>query len=255
MLIASRQSFWNRGSVSALDYVQDGLIYHLNCLENIGYGKFSNTTLVWKNLANGQFDALIQSHEPLTWLDCGCEWLGRTKNGMGQIKIPRGAFGTSSKQKTIEVCCKLTNRGKYVRIISRYDEDPTQHREAFSFGFIDNCSSDTVNGPLSVFCGNKSTTGQVNSDITVPKGEIISIAFSFASKTNFKFYLNEQSTSETTYYEWKNDEIDFDTDFGMTGKEYDRTSDIILYSLRVYDRMITDEEHNKNYLLDKILFF
>ena len=63
MLIASRQIFWKDRKLSALDYVQDGLLSMWDGIENAGFGIHLNETGNWHDLiGNNSFEILSNNY-------------------------------------------------------------------------------------------------------------------------------------------------------------------------------------------------
>ena len=63
-------------SVTAQDYVQDGLIAHWDGIENVGYGQYDAHATVWKNLVSGGLDLTLTN---------GAQWVLGALQGNGKL--------------------------------------------------------------------------------------------------------------------------------------------------------------------------
>lgn len=246
MMIAARNSFlMGDGKPTARDYVQDGLIYHLDAAENIGYGEYSDSTLVWYNLKGGN-DATIPSATPLTWSKMGCDFKGKT---YGQyITIPAAAF--PSTVRTVEWCGAYSNSDVYARMINDIASSGTT---TYYFGIGNNFYSG-ASGKVGIFLGTGGATTQANFNINTPGPTIkFTVGFTMTSVSDLRCILNGGLISNTVYNNITAMPV-FGVGATMPNKNMTRSCDIVCCGLRIYSRALTAAEVAANYAVDAARF-
>ena len=84
MIVAAHQSMLApQGGPSSLDYVQDGLYYQLDGIENAGRGVHDATATTWADLTGNGRDATFINGK--TWLDDAVYLYGKTSDHMAKI--------------------------------------------------------------------------------------------------------------------------------------------------------------------------
>ena len=247
MLIASRNSFAVPPRPTAKSYVQDGLIYHLDAAENIGYGQFSDSTLIWYNLVGGN-DASIPSLTPLSWSKFGCDFKGRTYNQ--SISIPIGAF--PSTVRTVEWCGSFTNNTDYIRYIC--DATSNSNTGTYTFG-LGTTGLANQSGYVNAMLGDgKLPQQQINSSLPYPTlGTKFTSCVRFTTISDIYLFLNGVGTNQFSYNNITRFPT-FNVAMCMPNKSSSRTCDIVCCGLRVYNRALTASEIAANYAVDKTRF-
>ena len=247
MMIAARNAFLMGGASTptARDYVQDGLIYHLDAAENIGYGEYSDSTLVWHNL-KGDNDATIPSATPLTWSKMGCDFKGKT---YGQyITIPAAAF--PSTVRTVEWCGAYSNSDNYARMIN--DSVSTGMSTTY-FGIGNNFRSG-ASGKVGIYLGTGGATTQANFNINMPGPTIkFTVGFTMTGVADLRCILNGELISDTVYNDITAMPV-FGVGATMPNKNTTRSCDIVCCGLRIYSRALTAAEVAANCAIDAARF-
>lgn len=215
-------------------YVSNGLILRYDGIDNNGLGSHSNIASQWKDLS-GNGKHATASTQSITWED-DCVWLSTNE----YFTLPTDALGSGFTAKTVELCiqkdddtsngiilCDKTGNSK-VQIGYYYREN----------AFI--VSEDT--SPLT------SISSAMITDINT-----YTFTYDGVSISNIGYYENgvKGSLINDLTNNWSNP-----GDTPYIGRRKTTGIDYLgrIYSIRVYNRILSDSEIKSNALLDNIRF-
>lgn len=248
MIVAAHQTMLApQGAPSSLDYVQDGLYYQLDGIENAGRGVHSSAATTWTDLTGNGHDAtFLNAASGLVWQDDAAYLYGKTHDGMAKI-----AGLPSMTAFTFEIVNRMDSRDDYARL---YDTEAYfGGSSAKRFAALFN----TANFPssMSFQIGSNSAINYSN----IPASSNAVRAFSvrptaYSSGYSAKVYVNgvfvqtanqpDPTAPQTTTY----------IDVANRSNSPNRGFDGAVYAIRVYNRILTDAEIAANYAIDKARF-
>ena len=242
MMLGARTAAWAKsGEVpTAKDYVQDGLLGLWDAKENVGFGKHEANTLKWVDLSGNGRDVKFSSHDFYNFDSISLEVSSACTNASSNIvKKP-----FSASEYTIEVCCEIPMTSRDCAIISvggnasnwaaTMGYTSTSGSRRFSFytmarGNVNLGGTIEYIGPMSLCMRCSRLTGDcevflngnlLTSGVTTVTANLVILD---------KFYLaNWNGAREGNIYKF--------------------------FSVRVYDKFITDDELATNYAIDKARF-
>ena len=217
---------------TSASYVQDGLVSQWDAIDNEGTGTHNPSATVWKDL-KGNRDLTLQGNG--TW-----------RRGLAFYTSGPGAVCASAAPKylTIEVLCKVANGG---RILFWSGNDRTRY-----VLFDHNLSSPYCRG---YFDGSdKSTTAKT--PYTPVKCDMpVSLVATYDNADNVTqiFHDGIERTYDVMANTWVAGHTGIVLGDRKTSSNYPWTGEI--YSIRLYDRVLTPEEIVRNYQIDVKRFY
>jgi hypothetical protein len=243
-MIAAHQIAFGKAAgkgLSAKDYVQDGLVRHIDGIENVGLGlSHDATALGWTDLSTGEVYPFSVNGEVPNWQDGNC-WrsVSVTENRYFIANCPDLATTQGS---TIEVVVKKTTAERGV-IIGDYNlNSPNKgcNIEYYSVYSGNNFRAYFSNHPNIIAPFNSFPLGETKYFATVRDGNIYSVRQGDGSIL---------TTVESEGREW----IANTYNIGRDGRSTMCWGGDI-YAIRIYNRALTAEEIAHNYSIDKARF-
>lgn len=217
-------------------YVSNSLILRYDGIDNNGVGSHSSIATTWKDLSGSNKHATA-STQSITWED-NCVWLSDAHE---YFTLPTDALGSGFTAKTVELCIKKDDDGSNGIILC----DKTGNSKVqIGYYYRENAfivSEDT--SPLT------SISSAMITDINT-----YTFTYDGVSISNIGYYENgvKGSLINDLTNNWSNP--------GNTPRIGQRSSGTStefvgrIYSIRVYDRILSDSEIKSNALLDNIRF-
>ena len=220
---------------TSASYVQDGLVAQWDAIDNEGTGTHNPAATVWKDL-KGNRDLKLQGN-------------GSWRRGSAFYTAGAGAVGTNAAPKylTIEVLCRVDKDSS--RILFWSGNDRTR------YVVFDHAN---LAAPYcrAYFDGSNKTATQETIFARVVRETPIALAATYdASDTVTEVFCDGIDRSyEMLHNTWKAGHTGIVLgDRKITGDEYPWTGEI--YSIRLYDRVLTQEELVRNYKIDVKRFY
>ena len=245
MIIAAHQTMLApKGGPSSLDYVQDGLYYQLDGIENAGRGVHDATASTWADLTgNGRNATFINGK---TWKDDACYLASATSDHMAKIYSP-----PSFTSFTLEVAHRMYSREDYARLYENeaYFGNVSGRRIAFIFGpSIDPQGCSVMVGISLDNDYNLISPNDTNPRLFTVVPSVSSGRASAAVYVNGVYVQTVQNTTMTastppTYI-----------DVANRSNSPNRGMNVDIYAIRCYSRVLTDAEIAANYAIDKARF-
>lgn len=211
------------------DYVKDGLLLHYDAINNTGNGH-SNTTTTWTDLSGNENDATVTGG---TWSDNYVRFT--TSNSSNGIKT-KSNFPINFSSKTFNIVFNLSRESSVEALFGA--------RTTISNGFmmfnynVDNAFEvDTIGSQTRVKLGERlSVNRNYNLTVTFDNGTV-------------KLYIDGTLISTTSY---TTGTINFPLTVFTAGTRSNSLGNV--YSVKVYDRALTEEEVLQNYNMDKLTY-
>lgn len=241
-VIAAHHSLLRAGGATSRDYVQDGLYYQLDGIENAGRGVHSATATTWTDLTgNGRDATFLSAASGLVWQDDAAYLYGKTHDGMAKISgLP------SMTAFTFEIVHRMDANEGYGRCF----ESEAYGSGAKRFSCMNGTGSDTSK------CG-----FNLASDTDIPIFPVSSIARSFAvvpaKSGNIygpKVYLNGAYANTTFPGSATTPQLASYLDVANRSNNPNRGCDMAVFAIRCYNRILTDAEIAANFAIDQERF-
>lgn len=238
-VIAGHHSALRRRAPTTLDYVQDGLYYQLDGIENAGRGVHDASATSWTDLTGNNRNASFINGK--TWLDDAVYLYGKTSDNMAKIRglpsmtaftfelvfrvdsyenyarlFDSEAYGTARRR-----FCGLVNTASFPTAPS-FSIASDSDRNFSSFNFLS--MSDPAG--LSVF-----PSGSISGTNAVSNGVRQSVAYS-ATPSSAAAYIDIANRSNNP----------------------NRGADMAVFAIRCYNRVLSAAEIAANYAIDKERF-
>ena len=218
---------------TSASYVQDGLVSQWDAIDNEGTGVHNPSATVWKDL-KGNRDLTLQGN-------------GAWRRGLAFYTSGPGAVGTNAAPKylTIEVLCKVANGSARILFWSgndraRYVLFDHNLTSPYCRGYFDgSAKSETVKTPYT----------------RVKRGMPVSLVATYDNADNVTGIVHDgvQRAYDTMYNGWNPGHTGIVLGDRKTTSNYPWTGEI--YSIRLYDRVLTPEEIARNYQIDVKRFY
>lgn len=214
------------------NYVKDGLAVYYDAENNTGNGH-SDTATIWKDLSGNENDATLNVATP-TW-ETNCY---NFANGSAQYFESKNNLQLGISDRTIEFVVSTGNNSK--------------PQNLFGFGSSSNwCLTDCLiyGGGFNYHAHGNSANEGISEGITLNKiysntwrytNSRMSYRTNNTVKNNVSFYYLNTSTSKFF--------------IGKGVHPYNSNYPFKIYAIRIYDRLLTDEEIKQNYEIDKYRF-
>ena len=223
-------------SVHTKEYVTDGLEVFYDAINNTGSGH-SNTAKVWKDLSGNNHDLIYKGTEEVTWNDKAYDFIQPETNYFET----EDAITLDSTSRTIEVICSI-------------EEDGVENLIGIG---IDNGNNlnDVIyynNGMNINTYSNQANEGIDNK--AFEKGRVYTATITYDNTNHTaSYYTNLQAKEGVSFSTLKTN-----TSTLTVGKGKDSTHNknkrFKLQALRIYNRVLTEDERLTNYELDKERF-
>ena len=247
-MIAAHHSLLRAGGATSRDYVQDGLYYHLDGIENAGQGIHSATASSWTDLTGNGRDATFINPSGKAWLDNAVYLYGKTSDGMAKIYGVPHVWNC-----TFEMCFRVDSYEMYGRLWDNEKYFNGTGQQRFN-GLV--TSGDNLFGTFSFWDG-----GDFADFTDFPTS-------SFSSAQTISLYPTQNAKAITTVV--KNGTItqSCQSSFSRTpsipttnfidvanrSNNANRGCDMAVFAIRVYSRVLTAAEIAHNYAIDKARF-
>ncbi len=219
-------------------YVREGLVAFYDAVNNVGNGH-SNTTKVWSDLSGNGHDAIYKGTGEVTWNDKAYDFInpGSTDSSSKNYFETENAIPVQDGVRTIEIVCSI-------------EEDGVKNLVGLGNTSANNALSD-------IMYNNGVNINALGNDINEGLGK----AFE-TGKTYITTITYDNTNHQTSYYTNLQSKtgVDFKTlntavgtlTIGI-GKYGDNNTNkrFKIQALRIYDRVLTLEEREQNYQLDK----
>ena len=211
-------------------YVEDGLILHYDAINNTGVGH-SETTTTWKDLSGNNNDATVTGG---TWTD---DYLNFSKSNDTNGVKTNSNFSINFNAITFNIVFSLSNVNDVEALLGARTTS-SNGMMLFNFNENDGLTLDTVGGSTRIKVGNRLSANQ-NYDLTL----------SFSNGT-LRTYLNGKLESTMNYTSGNL------TSFPLTIFTAGERSNCLgnIYSVKVYNRSLTEDEIKQNNKMDNIRF-
>jgi len=245
-VIAAHHSLLRVGGVSSLDYVQDGLYYQLDGIENAGRGVHDASASTWSDLTGNGRDATFINGK--AWKDDACYLAGATSDHMAKIRgVP------SFTAFTLEIVFKGGTAESYARIFD--NEAYFQWVENRRFGALV-YTSRYPNHPAIEICttvDNEFSLVPPCHGMSAPMSLSIYPSVSGSTITGASASANGQF-KQTVTYSTSAGTVPQYMDVANRSSTPDRGMDMDVYAIRVYNRVLSAAEIAANYAIDKARF-
>ena len=217
-----------------LNYVKEGLVLHLDGINNTGNGH-SNTTTMWKDLSGNGNDGKLNNFDNTDnsgWFENGISF-----DGINDVIEVAESDTISPKEQTIEIILQKDG-----------DSNTTDGRQIFFVKWKGYTMEINKNNTISY--GRNS--GYLTSNKTINLSEKYSIVAKHENNIS-RLYINnifekEQNVQPIAYSMMKTITIG---NYAGNGGQYLNGK---IYSIRMYNRALTDSEMEHNYEIDKERF-
>lgn len=218
-------------------YIKDGLFFCLDGVHNTRNGHDKNVTTYWHDISGNNNDPALSGVGGVTFGDTYCELQG------AYFSIPKPAFGWMPM--TFQIVCQSDETIERLGIVAGYSSTPSFHIGVTS----DNMYGVNLNGVSTLVSTSVEKTRKAAFSITA--GSTYMDTYN-NQKMDSRAYINgglisERINSGHTY-----------TSTIYLGKGFPSGSTIPwkgkIYSVRIYNRELGQEELDYNYMIDKIRF-
>lgn len=215
----------NESSDSEMNYIGNGLILHYDGINNTGSGH-SNTTTTWKDLSGNNNDGIITGG---TW-----------QNNLLKFSTSNESNGVKTKQNfpidynnTFNIVFKLSNVND-VEALFGSRSTTTDGLMLFNFN---------TNNSLSLDTRGSNTRIQIGERLLANTLYNITVTF---SENTVKSYVNGELTKTTNF---TNASLNFPLTIFTAARRSNALGEI--YSVKIYNRALTNQEILQNYNVDK----
>lgn len=218
MILGARTGAWAKSGYTAKDYVQDGLVFMLDGIENAGWGVHDPNATVWRDLVgNKDFTLFGSAHFD--------EMSMRTLNQLGYAYYNGTIFGRTN---TIELSISGVNYSNYNTILTRSDDNFSVFTESFRRW--------AIKGP--------STRPNCTPVYIKP------LILTWDSSSSKISYADGTGTSlEGSSYNGGGN-----AKWSICGSDLQHQFVGNVYAVRIYNRILNDSELAANYAVDKARF-
>lgn len=234
-------------------YIRDGLILYYDGINNTREGNNLNATK-WEDLSGNNNDGIfVNPNNTITYMGNGYEFTNNddyieTINNLGVSSAP-------------DITLEFVHKSYGVK----EDSNTTNACGLFTYGSATGGSSDigkiltgNVTYPLSTFSViNNLIKCNIQDDNNVVRNIVFTTAGSTFPNDNTKIYQNGEKLE--IYQKTGNISINLQDSTLQIGREWqynqqENSLNGIIYAVRVYDRVLTEEEIRQNYEIDKLRF-
>ena len=227
------------GAMTSSDYVQDGLVVHWDAIDNAGVGMHSSNTTTWVDLSGNGFDWTIDATHG-SWTATGLVLDGAAQVGSMPGKTKEDFYG---KLKTVEFV--FANAEKRDGIIFNAGFKLRAYLYTDKYGRVGFYGAKEYSCGTSVDTGMHAYSvvyGYAGSDADIP-----------SSVSSFKVD-NLQKKAETMGDYWSGSGGMSDPVIGGRSGKFGTNAKGTLSTIRIYDRVLTDEERYQNWTRDLARF-
>ena len=247
-------------TVSSADYVQSGLIGHWDAIDNAGLGLHDANSTTWKDLTGRHADMTFPNGTLI-----GANYYDMKKEGVeggtgGYLTdVADIATAITNMACTVEVVCDFRSQEEDGTIFSCYETDATKRLLWIRSNAGAATGADGCIGSVNYMAVN----GLASEDrCSIDKG-LFSVSRTYAflcNSTRCSIYKNVMSTGVSMAKRGLSN-CDVSKAWVCIGRRYAATSpsanvaDMKIHALRIYNRVLTDEELSVNASLDAVRFF
>jgi hypothetical protein len=246
IVIAAHQTMLApQGAPSSLDYVQDGLYYQLDGIENAGRGVHSATATTWTDLTgNGRSATFLNAASGLVWQDNAAYLYGKTHDGIAKIRgLP------SMTAFTFEIVSRIDSQESYARLFDT---------EAYGMGgkrFAGLSGTSAYPNSMSFVCGADYDLNYSDFPLsTAARAISLTPTKNGSNIIGLNGYLN--GTYKQTLYpgQYNSQSASTYIDVANRSNSTNRGFDGAVFAIRCYNRILTGAEIAANYAIDKARF-
>lgn len=222
-------------------YVQEGLVAFYDAVNNAGNGH-SNTTKIWRDLSGNGHDAIYKGTGDVTWTDKAYDFInpGSVDSAEKNYFETENAVSLADGARTIEIVCSI-------------EEDGVKNLVGMGDTSANNALCDVMyNSGVNINARGNSIDEGINKAFEKGKTYITTIEY---DNTNHKisYYTNLQSKTDVDFSILNTTYSTLTIGIGKnTGNNTNKRFKI--QALRIYDRVLTLEEREQNYQLDKVKY-
>lgn len=247
MIAAHQTMLAPQGGPSSLDYVQDGLYYQLDGIENAGRGVHDASASTWTDLTgNGRDATFLNSSTGLSWGDICLNIHGKTNQNIVKISgLP------SASAFTFEIVHRRDAADSYARLYDTegYFGGSQPKRFCALFG------SQNYPSAMSFQIGTNIETNYSSisaSSSVVRAFSVTPTAYSsgYSARVCVDGVFVQTANSSSVYSPQTTTYIDVANRSNSPNRGFDGA----VYAIRVYNRILTDAEIAANYATDKARF-
>lgn len=223
-------------SVHTKEYVTDGLEVFYDAINNTGSGH-SNTAKVWKDLSGNNHDLIYKGTEEVTWNDKAYDFIQPETNYFET----EDAITLDSTSRTIEVICSIEEDGVENLIGIGIDNgnnlnDVIYYNNGMNINTYSNQANEGIDNKA--FEKGRIYTATITYDNT---NHTASYYTNLQAKEGVNFSILKTNTSTLTVGKGKD-------------STHNKNKRFKLQALRIYNRVLTEDERLTNYELDKERF-
>ena len=242
-MIAAHHSLLRAGGVSSLDYVQDGLYYQLDGIENAGRGIHSATATTWTDLTgNGRDGSFINGK---TWLDNAVYLAGKSSTDIGKIVgLPSGSSFT------FEFVHRVDDRDQYSRAWDTEGYFGGSQPKRFFCLLGDAYDANNISCSI----GSNNATNYTLIPVTNTARSFSVVPTPYSSGYSAKISVNGTYVQTVNPAHVYSPQTTTYMDVANRSSNPNRGCDIAVFAIRVYSRVLTAAEISANYAIDKARF-
>lgn len=219
--------------ISSREYIKEGLIVHYDGINNTQQGH-NQTSKVWEDLSGNGNDAILKT-DNVNWEEKCFSFTNPTIDFFETENYID--LGTSPR--TIEIVCSISNLESQNIMGLGYEQenqlfDVVINNNSFNYNFYNNEANEGIEQAL--------ITNTIYSTAFIYNQGVATYRTNDTTKTDVQLYdLDTRSTR-------------LKIGQGISSL-YNNDNAFKIYSIRIYDRVLTQEEINNNYNIDKNRYF
>ncbi len=229
-------------------YVEDGLILHLDAINNTGEGdsNHSNTSNIWKDLSGSNNDVTLANEHTFSNKELVC----RKKEGQIYSSSKNAVFNVEPEDYTIEIVAKYSKKEEWGWIFSLREDS---NQKGLQFISYDNEEGGENYQRFGYYEPNGAGTNVKNIDYEDIVGAKFNRAITY--KKDSKQLIGYENSKEIERLQ-TNPAILAGAKARLGGTNWHTRISLngSIYSVRVYNRELTQEEIENNYRVDQARF-
>lgn len=229
----------NRKKADTSNYIKDGLVVFYDAINNMG-SSHSNNTKIWRDLSINRNDAIYKGTGELTWNSNAYEF----SNPNTDYFQSKNDINLNTKSRTIELVYSLEEDG--VKNLVGFGEQ--------AYGKMNDILIFNKGMNLHVHGNNPNEGISASDEPLLGKVYSSTITYNYINnRSTTNYYTNGESKTNVALG-WQEQLNTTATKLNIGNGMYtphNSNKRFKLYSLRIYDRILTDEERKLNYEIDQ----
>lgn len=229
----------NRKKADTSNYIKDGLVVFYDAINNMG-SSHSNNTKIWRDLSSNRNDAIYKGTGELTWNSNAYEF----SNPNTDYFQSKNDINLNTKSRTIELVYSLEEDG--VKNLVGFGEQ--------AYGKMNDILIFNKGMNLHVHGNNPNEGISADEEPLLGKMYSSTITYNYINnRSTTNYYTNGESKTNVALG-WQQQLNTTATKLNIGNGMYtphNSNKRFKLYSLRIYDRILTDEERKLNYEIDQ----